>query len=85
MEIITSDYNVHIGHGRTSRMTWSEFREWLETHKEVKYDGTSKSFYRMIRGQRRNMPVFEVHMLAAMHGYYDDMSDYIVRTSESTT
>lgn len=79
MEIITSDFNVHMGVGRTSRMTWEEFKTWMETYRGVKYDPDTLSFYRMTRGEKRNMTVFEVHMLAAMCGCYEDLSDYITR------
>ena len=70
-------YNVYMGEGRASRITWEEFKNIMETSHEWTYDPEAKEFYHMIFGARRTLEPFQLYVHAVAYGYYDDMSEYI--------
>ena len=70
-------YNVYMGEGRASRITWDEFKDIIETSHEWTYDPEAKEFYKIVFGSRRILDPLRLYMHAVNYGYYEDMSEYI--------
>ena len=77
MDVPGVPYNVYMADGRSSRITWEEFKNIMETSHEWTYDPEAKEFYHMIFGARRTLEPFQLYVHAVAYGYYDDMSEYI--------
>lgn len=77
MERQERPYNVYMADGRSSRITWEEFKNIMETSHEWTYDPEAKEFYHMIFGARRILEPFQLYVHAVAYGCYDDISEYI--------
>lgn len=75
--ILSEPLNVHIGNGNPSLITWEQFKKGVETDRDWKYDEETKTFYELHGGYRVDIHKRNVIMIAAMCGYYEDMSEYL--------
>ncbi|MFA5452385.1 MAG: hypothetical protein WC248_02275 [Candidatus Methanomethylophilaceae archaeon] len=76
MRIIANDLNVDIGPDE-SRLTWEEFKEYIETYKGWTYDPDTLSFYHYFRGSRREVSKFKLMIIACTVGYSESLSDHL--------
>ena len=70
-------FNVYMGENRTSRLSWEDFKDKVETLYGWTYDSETKEFYEIDRGVRKTLGASRIKSLAFLFSYFEDMSEYI--------